>query len=89
MSDTTSPKGQIVKVHTSAEHDEKIRDIDGNRLYPAQQMSEEEFAAAEKSLKRKLDLRLTAMVWLIFVLNYLDRVCLQTSPEPWSNSICV
>ncbi|KAI0175017.1 MFS transporter [Pestalotiopsis sp. NC0098] len=43
------------------------------RLAIAQGMSEEEFLAAEKRLKRKLDLRLLACVWLIFVLNYLDR----------------
>ncbi|KAF2629850.1 MFS general substrate transporter [Macroventuria anomochaeta] len=44
-----------------------------NRLGPAQAMSEEEFANVEKKLKRKLDIRLMTMVWLIFVLNYLDR----------------
>lgn len=48
--------------------------IEDNRLAPAQAMSGEEFAAAEKSLKRKLDMRLLAAVWLIFVMNYLDRV---------------
>ncbi|KAF7547235.1 hypothetical protein G7Z17_g7870 [Cylindrodendrum hubeiense] len=46
---------------------------ENNRLAPAQLMSEEEFLDAEKKLKRKLDLRLLACVWLIFVLNYLDR----------------
>lgn len=45
-----------------------------SRLAPAQRLSEEEYARAEKHLKRKLDVRLVAMVWLIFVLNYLDRV---------------
>ncbi|KAM5356738.1 hypothetical protein ACJ41O_003384 [Fusarium nematophilum] len=44
-----------------------------NRLAPAQLMSPDEFLEAEKSLKRKLDMRLLACVWLIFVLNYLDR----------------
>ncbi|KAJ3955800.1 hypothetical protein N0V92_007673 [Colletotrichum tropicale] len=44
-----------------------------NRLAPAQLMSKEEFEVAEKKLKKKLDLRLLACVWLIFVLNYLDR----------------
>ncbi|KAF4908471.1 putative transporter [Colletotrichum viniferum] len=44
-----------------------------NRLAPAQLMSKKEFEAAEKKLKKKLDLRLLACVWLIFVLNYLDR----------------
>ncbi|VUC25970.1 unnamed protein product [Clonostachys rosea] len=46
---------------------------EGNRLALAQAMGSEEFLAAEKSLKRKLDMRLLASVWLIFVLNYLDR----------------
>ncbi|KAH6951268.1 major facilitator superfamily domain-containing protein [Ilyonectria sp. MPI-CAGE-AT-0026] len=44
-----------------------------NRLATAQNMSEEEFLDAEKSLKRKLDLRLLGCVWVIFVMNYLDR----------------
>jgi hypothetical protein len=45
-----------------------------NRLAVAQGMSEEEFLDSEKSLKRKLDVRLLACFWLIFVMNYLDRV---------------
>ncbi|KAH8891484.1 MFS general substrate transporter [Thozetella sp. PMI_491] len=46
---------------------------ESNRLAQAQAMSEEQFLAADKSLKRKLDLRLLACVWVIFILNYLDR----------------
>ena len=57
-------------------HD-KIEHTD-NRLGPAQAMSEEELAGVEKKLKRKLDIRLMTMVWLIFVLNYLDRVSRNT-----------
>jgi hypothetical protein len=37
-------------------------------------MSEEEFLDNEKSLKRKLDLRLTSMIVFIYILNFLDRV---------------
>jgi hypothetical protein len=37
-------------------------------------MSEEEFLDDEKSLKRKLDLRLTSMIVFIYILNFLDRV---------------
>lgn len=44
-----------------------------------QQMSDEEFARIEKRLKRKLDLRLTAVVVFIYILNYLDRVSIKTS----------
>ncbi|KAK1142327.1 hypothetical protein N8T08_007878 [Aspergillus melleus] len=44
-----------------------------NRLATAQQMSQEDFTAAEKCLKRKLDIRLLLCVWVIFVMNYLDR----------------
>jgi hypothetical protein len=40
----------------------------------AQAMSEEEFLDDEKSLKRKLDLRLTSMIVFIYILNFLDRV---------------
>lgn len=44
------------------------------RIAIAQQMSEEEFLDNEKSLKRKLDLRLTSVVVFIYILNFLDRV---------------
>jgi hypothetical protein len=55
--------------------DEKIdRNPETNRLAYAQNMQTEEFLAAEKSLKRKLDVRLLALLWLIFLMNYLDRV---------------
>ncbi|KAJ6012643.1 hypothetical protein N7522_002998 [Penicillium canescens] len=53
--------------------DDDLKDEEPNRLAPAQQMSEEELAATEKTLKRKLDLRLLGCLWLIFVMNYLDR----------------
>ncbi|KAK4500882.1 hypothetical protein PRZ48_009074 [Zasmidium cellare] len=43
------------------------------RVAAAQHMSEEEFLLIEKKLKRKLDLRCTAMLTFIYVLNYLDR----------------
>lgn len=46
-----------------------------NRLFITQHMSTEELREAEKKLKRKLDMRLLACMWLIFILNYLDRVC--------------
>ena len=66
--------------HSIVADDEKASQIKvemaDNRLAPAQAMSEDEFSSIEKKLKRKLDLRLATMVWLIFVLNYLDRVCL-------------
>lgn len=51
-----------------------------NRLALAQNMTMEEFAAAEKKLKRKLDIRLMFPMWLIFVMNYLDRVSLRHRP---------
>lgn len=46
-----------------------------NRLALAQMLGSEEFLVAETKLKRKLDIRLLGTMWLIFVLNYLDRVC--------------
>lgn len=46
-----------------------------NRLALAQMLGSEEFLVAENKLKRKLDIRLLGTMWLIFVLNYLDRVC--------------
>jgi hypothetical protein len=63
------------------ENMEKIEKIDeamavevNPRVAIAQQMSEEEFLDNEKSLKRKLDLRLTSMIVFIYILNFLDRV---------------
>jgi hypothetical protein len=57
----------------------EVKHVEGpeeNRLAEAQQMSPEELLDVEKGLKRKLDTRLLACVWVIFVMNYLDRVCL-------------
>jgi hypothetical protein len=48
--------------------------LETNRLALAQNMTPEAFAHAEKSLIRKLDIYLLTCVWLIFILNYLDRV---------------
>lgn len=61
----------------SMERIEKVDEVqveDNSRVAVAQQMSEEEFLDSEKSLKRKLDLRLTSMIVLIYILNFLDRV---------------
>lgn len=52
-----------------------VEGFEQNRLVEAQQMSPEELLEVEKSLKRKLDIRLLFCVWVIFVMNYLDRVC--------------
>ncbi|KAK1449570.1 pantothenate transporter liz1 [Colletotrichum melonis] len=68
-----SQKSAEAQADTAVEMVELKGSIDQNRLAPAQIMSEEEFLDAEKKLKRKLDKRLLACVWLIFVLNYLDR----------------
>ncbi|KAI8160292.1 putative transporter [Colletotrichum sp. SAR 10_70] len=45
------------------------KDIDGDDLG----MSEEEYAAVEKSLTRKLDFTLVPVVWILYLFNYLDR----------------
>jgi hypothetical protein len=39
-------------------------------------LSSEDFTEVERSLKWKLDVRLLACLWLMFILNFLDRVCL-------------
>lgn len=51
-------------------------------IHPAgtQDLRSEDFIEAETSLKRKLDMRLLACVWLMFILNFLDRVC----PLSWA-----
>jgi len=77
-----SPKKDIDNVQYIEEEDKAgFVDLDPatNRLALAQAMSPEEFAAAEKRLKRKLDLRLLLVVWIIFIMNYIDRVRFLTS----------
>lgn len=51
-----------------------VQDPNTNRLALAQALSPEDFAAAEASVKKKLDVRLLLTVWVIFIMNYLDRV---------------
>ncbi|KAL5343750.1 hypothetical protein BJX70DRAFT_393802 [Aspergillus crustosus] len=46
--------------------------LEVSRMAPAQMMSPEESAIAEKKLKRKLDIRLLLCGWIIFVRNHLD-----------------
>lgn len=71
MSELTKPSVH----HVDAAADiQKEMEPSTNRLEVAQQMSPEELIDMGKRLKRKLDLRLLACLWLIFVLNYLDRV---------------
>ncbi|KAF2135838.1 uncharacterized protein K452DRAFT_238615 [Aplosporella prunicola CBS 121167] len=50
-----------------------ISDPSKNRLALAQTLSLEDFAVVEESLKRKLDIRLLGTLFLIFIMNYLDR----------------
>lgn len=70
-----SPKESIHLDDDTKGKEADMKSLDnGNRLTLAQNMSEEEFLDAEKKLKRKLDLRLLLCVWIIFVMNYLDRV---------------
>ncbi|TDZ13497.1 hypothetical protein C8035_v004441 [Colletotrichum spinosum] len=45
------------------------KDSNGNGL----DTSEEEYAAVEKSLTRKLDPTLVPIVWTLYLFNYLDR----------------
>ncbi|OJZ87015.1 hypothetical protein ASPFODRAFT_188916 [Aspergillus luchuensis CBS 106.47] len=63
--------------HKSVEHTELVSSgksgLEPDRLTPARTMTPEQFALAEKRLKKKLDMRLLLCVWIIFVMNYLDR----------------
>ncbi|KAK2731855.1 major facilitator superfamily transporter [Colletotrichum kahawae] len=45
------------------------KDVNGDDLG----MSEEEYAAVERSLTRKLDFTLVPVVWILYLFNYLDR----------------
>jgi hypothetical protein len=69
MADSIKPEVSQTDFDNGAKEDAQV-----NRLAPAQMMSPEEFAMTEKRLKRKLDLRLMLCIWIIFVMNYLDRV---------------
>lgn len=62
------------KVNDSAEAIESVNEKIATIPGLLQPMSKEEFAAVEKRLKRKLDLRLASMIVLIYILNFLDRV---------------
>ncbi|KAL4772410.1 major facilitator superfamily domain-containing protein [Aspergillus nidulans var. acristatus] len=68
MADSIKPEVSQTDFDNGAKEDAQV-----NRLAPAQMMSPEEFAMTEKRLKRKLDLRLMLCIWIIFVMNYLDR----------------
>lgn len=70
MTDSVKPEVSQMDFDNGVKED----DTQDNRLGPAQIMSPEEFAITEKRLKRKLDLRLMLCVWIIFVMNYFDRV---------------
>ncbi|GME62106.1 MFS transporter [Neofusicoccum parvum] len=48
-------------------------DAGPNRLILAQELSLDDLADAEKSLKKKLELRFLLTVWVILIMNYLDR----------------
>lgn len=65
---------------TEKEPAKHVEGVEDNRLAEAQQMSPEELLDTEKSLKRKLDIRLLFCVWVIFVMNYLDRVRASHAP---------
>ena len=71
----TSPKPSVDMDDGPKIKEAEMKSLENeNRLTLAQNMSEEEFLDAEKKLKLKLDLRLLLCVWIIFVMNYLDRV---------------
>lgn len=69
--DLEKPEDDVVVIESIGGTTETIR-------RSVQQMSEEHFVSVEKRLKRKLDIRLTGMIVLIYILNYLDRVRLIT-----------
>lgn len=77
-----NPAGKVASDTMEVEDSKVDMNPDTNRLALAQMMGPEEFRLAEKKLKRKLDIRLLAVMWLIFVLNYLDRVCIASNIPP-------
>ncbi|KAJ9150396.1 Major facilitator superfamily transporter [Pleurostoma richardsiae] len=68
--DVVAATSDHIDMTTRGEKDfasESAVDADGN------EMTEDEWRAAEKSLVRKLDLTLVPMVWVLYLFNYLDR----------------
>lgn len=63
-----SPNSDVVVVSLEDDRDAS------NHLALAQRMSREEFRFFEEKLRRKVDLRLMLMAWIMYVLNYFDRV---------------
>lgn len=45
-----------------------------NQTNPIQDLPLEVLVDVEKSLKRRLNIRLLACIWVMFILNFLDRV---------------
>lgn len=67
MSDNKREKIEMVEEETSSPPSSPVDDTVDNILHP------ERRARAERKLIRKLDLRLTAMIALIFIMNYIGR----------------
>lgn len=82
LESSNNPAGKVASDTMVVEDSKVDMNPDTNRLALAQMMGSEEFRLAEKKLKRKLDIRLLGVMWLIFVLNYLDRVCLASNISP-------
>lgn len=56
-----------------SDHVERAKSTEGDVKLNENTTTDEEFAAIEKRLVRKLDLTLVPMVWLLYLFNYLDR----------------
>ncbi|OAA57589.1 MFS transporter [Niveomyces insectorum RCEF 264] len=69
--ETMEVEQQEAEVRSAADVD--MKPVPENRLAMAHAMSEEEFLDAEKRLKRKLDFRLLVPLWLMYIMNFLDR----------------
>lgn len=57
----------------TSDHIERAKSKEGDSKPNENVTAEEDFAAVEKRLVRKLDLTLVPMVWLLYLFNYLDR----------------
>ena len=73
MAHSDEPKQDVSKIETMGLNGIGTM-LKGNHEEIIRSMTDEEYKVAEKKLRRKLDFRLIAMVALIYVLNFLDRV---------------
>lgn len=78
MAITEQDLKQDTAIDGKSDHIDELKDATDSKAPDAPKdlpmdMSESDYAAAEKRLVRKLDMTLVPVVWLLYLFNYLDR----------------